>query len=136
MTARQSMNDDLLWLARLLAVGVALGVVMALDGCGGGGGPITPTFVPTTAASGGDTTVYLENSAAFESPAANLTPAHLETHVFGDEAFEAAFVTAPALVNPGLGPLFNASSCAGCHLKDGPGRLPDAGQPLVSALIR
>ena len=40
----------------------------------------------------------------------------------GDAAFEAVFVSAPAEVNSGLGPVFNQTSCAGCHGRDGRGR--------------
>ncbi len=79
---------------------------------------------------GGDTTIYSRTSRAYEQPAPNLDDHWAERHAVGDLAFEAAFVTAPAEVNPGLGPLFNGTACAGCHIKNGRG-LPEKGQRAV-----
>jgi CxxC motif-containing protein (DUF1111 family) len=79
---------------------------------------------------GGDTTVNNRSSRAFSNPAPGLSPEELERHLEGDANFDAVFVTAPALVNPGLGPRFNNASCNRCHLKDGRG-MPQPGQSLV-----
>ncbi|MBE9137829.1 c-type cytochrome [Nodosilinea sp. LEGE 07088] len=79
---------------------------------------------------GGDTTIYSRTSRAFEQPAPNLDASWAERHAAGDLAFEAAFVTAPARVNPGLGPLFNGTGCAGCHIKNGRGLL-EKGQRVL-----
>jgi CxxC motif-containing protein (DUF1111 family) len=79
---------------------------------------------------GGATTIYSRTSRAYEQPAPNLNAYWAERHAVGDIAFEAAFVTAPAPVNPGLGPLFNSTACAGCHIKNGRG-LPIMGQRVV-----
>ena len=79
---------------------------------------------------GGDTTVINRTSSAFEQPSAGLTAKEMEQHFEGDLAFDAVFVTAPAQVNPGLGPLFNNASCTGCHIRNGRG-LPEKGQLLV-----
>ncbi|WP_449001162.1 di-heme oxidoreductase family protein [Myxosarcina sp. GI1(2024)] len=79
---------------------------------------------------GGETTVFNRTSSAYEQPSAGLSAADLERHRKGDVAFEAVFVTAPAKINPGLGPLFNNTSCVGCHIRNGRG-LPEAGQMLV-----
>ena len=46
------------------------------------------------------------------------------------------FVTAPAVVNPGLGPIYNNVSCINCHSRDGRGRPPSADERLVSLLLR
>lgn len=70
---------------------------------------------------GGDTTTENRTSLGFEDPAVNLSSEQLEQHLIGDVAFEAKFVSSPAPVNPGLGPIFNNSSCAGCHTKNGRG---------------
>ncbi|MGF1542852.1 MAG: di-heme oxidoredictase family protein [Pleurocapsa sp.] len=78
----------------------------------------------------GKTTVFNRTSTAYEQPSAGLSPEDVVKHRDGDVAFEAVFVTAPANVNPGLGPLFNNASCAGCHLRNGRG-LPEPGQLLV-----
>ena len=68
---------------------------------------------------GGDTSVNNRTSFGFEDPAANLSEQNLEKHLDGDIEFGNVFVTAPAPVNPGLGPLFNNVSCESCHLKNG-----------------
>lgn len=87
-------------------------------------------------ASGGATTIRDASSFAFSTPAPNLDGAAFNLHMQGDAAFEAAFVTAPSKVNPGLGPVFNNTSCVSCHARDGRGRPPEPGQPLVSMLFR
>jgi CxxC motif-containing protein (DUF1111 family) len=87
-------------------------------------------------ASGGATTIRDASSFAFSTPAPNLDGAAFDLHMQGDAAFEAAFVTAPSKVNPGLGPVFNNTSCVACHARDGRGRPPEPGQPLVSMLFR
>ncbi len=73
------------------------------------------------ALAGGATTAFLRTSQGLQQPAANLSEADLAQHIEGDRAFEAVFVTAPAPINAGLGPLFNNASCAGCHNRDGRG---------------
>ena len=90
----------------------------------------------TSALSGGDTTVFDASSHAFSIPAPNLSPAALEKHLEGDVEFEAVFVTAPAVVNPGLGPIYNNISCINCHTRDGRGRPPGPNEKLVSLLFR
>lgn len=90
----------------------------------------------TGALSGGDTTIFDASSHAFSIPAPNLSSAALEKHLDGDVEFEAVFVTAPAEVNPGLGPIYNNISCVNCHTRDGRGRPPDADEKLVSMLFR
>src|SRR4051812_14591702 len=78
-------------------------------------------------ASAGDATSFDGTSAAYSLPAGNLTAVELARHAAGDRAFEAKFVTAPAPVNPGLGPVFNNNSCLACHKGDGGGRPPEEG---------
>jgi CxxC motif-containing protein (DUF1111 family) len=87
-------------------------------------------IAPEPLLAGGITTVQNRTSHAFSNPAPGLSAKELERHIDGDGNFDAVFVTAPALVNPGLGPLFNNASCNGCHLKDGRG-MPQMGQSLV-----
>ena len=95
----------------------------------------TPVF-STSELSGGETTVFDASSHAFSIPAPNLSASALEKHLEGDVEFEAVFVTAPAVVNPGLGPIYNNVSCINCHSRDGRGRPPDADEGLVSLLFR
>ncbi|MEN9225767.1 MAG: di-heme oxidoredictase family protein [Thermostichus sp. HHBFW_bins_43] len=89
----------------------------------GGSQPLPPQ-------AGGETTLWNRTSSAYEQPAPNLDPYWERLHTLGDGTFEAVFVTAPAAVNPGLGPLFNNNSCAGCHIKNGRG-FPEKGQRVV-----
>ncbi|NJK50427.1 thiol oxidoreductase [Candidatus Gracilibacteria bacterium] len=84
----------------------------------------------TSPLAGGETTVFNRTSSAYEQPASGLTEAEMKQHRQGDRAFDAVFVTAPAQVNPGLGPFFNNASCGGCHLRDGRG-MAETGQLLV-----
>ena len=86
--------------------------------------------------SGGATTTNLVGSLAFSQPASNLSQENLDKHLLGDVFFEAAFVKAPAIINPGLGPLFNNSSCVNCHIADGRGRPPLGGEQLETMLFR
>ncbi|WP_437397665.1 di-heme oxidoredictase family protein [Flagellimonas lutimaris] len=73
---------------------------------------------------GGETTVFLTSSNAFSTPSPALSGTELDQHLDGDFQFEAAFVTAPAQVNGGIGPIFNNSSCVSCHPRDGRSRFP------------
>jgi len=50
-----------------------------------------------------------------------LTEAELNRHTEANATFNEIFVSAPSNVNPGLGPLFNNTSCNGCHLRNGRG---------------
>ena len=95
----------------------------------------TPVF-STSELSGGQTTVFDASSHAFSTPAPNLSPTAFEKHLDGDREFEAAFVTAPAVVNPGLGPIYNNISCINCHSRDGRGRPPRVDEKFVSMLFR
>ena len=56
-------------------------------------------------------------------------------HLLGDVGVGATFVPAPALINPGLGPLFNNNSCISCHQRDGRGRPPLEGEQLNTMLF-
>ncbi|WP_353117699.1 di-heme oxidoredictase family protein [Myroides odoratus] len=73
---------------------------------------------------GGDTTVFINTSNAYGTPAPNLSAADLALHLTGDLTFESVYVTPPNKVNGGLGPIFNNSSCISCHPKDGRAPFP------------
>lgn len=85
---------------------------------------------------GGKTTVFLSSSNSFGTPAPNLSSNGLNTHLEGDFQFEAAFVTAPAEINGGIGPIFNNSSCVSCHPKDGRARFPNDINELSGFFLR
>lgn len=86
--------------------------------------------------SGGSTTIFDATSAAFSRPAPNLSAESRQKHLTGDVAFSGAFVTAPAPVRGGLGPLFNNISCGSCHPSDGRGHAPAQGDIFYSMLLR
>jgi CxxC motif-containing protein (DUF1111 family) len=89
---------------------------------------------------GGETTNrLLLGGNAFLMPAATLDPADEMDFYSGNSFFNQAWVEAPAstAARDGLGPLFHARSCSGCHLRDGKGRPPADGQsPLGGLLLR
>jgi CxxC motif-containing protein (DUF1111 family) len=85
--------------------------------------------------SGGDTTVDNRTSKGFGQPAPNLNESELDLHTEGDRAFEATFVTPPAPINAGLGPVFNNASCIACHIRDGRG-MPTKGSLLVRVSLQ
>ncbi|QXD15202.1 hypothetical protein GQ464_017645 [Rhodocaloribacter litoris] len=80
------------------AVWLWAGVVIGLGGC--------DVFLPEAPPS---ETILAE-------PIEGLTPAQMAAHIAGDEEFARVFGAAD-----GLGPLFVAASCEGCHVGDGKG---------------
>ncbi|ELS02965.1 putative thiol oxidoreductase [Xenococcus sp. PCC 7305] len=93
-----------------------------------------------TALSGGElATVFKKTQTAFAQPITNLDRDRRRVFNFGDHLFNTKWVEAPSSVATldGLGPLFNRSSCAGCHIRDGRGRPPLPHEELMlSKLIR
>jgi len=87
---------------------------------------------------GGDGTVFDTSRNAFSLPARNLREEHRSAFFVGNSFFNQNWVVAPASVagRDGLGPLFNARSCSGCHFKDGRGRPPDSDEPMDTMLLR
>jgi len=90
------------------------------------------------ALSGGDGTVFDTTRNAFSLPARNLPEARRPQFFVGNSFFNQNWIAAPASVaaRDGLGPLFNARSCSGCHFKDGRGQPPAAGEPMDTMLVR
>jgi len=78
----------------------------------------------TTPYLGGETTIFdsSENAYGFQAP--NLDSESAFFFFTGNSLFNQSWVTAPASTTAvdGLGPLFNARACSGCHFKDGRGR--------------
>ena len=110
----------------------AVVVIVVLAGCK------AQHRMPHDAQSGGSATVFDTTHDAFSQPSAWLTEPHRRAFFVGNSFFNLAWVSAPASVadRDGLGPLFNARSCSGCHFKDGRGRPPDPGSPASSLLLR
>jgi CxxC motif-containing protein (DUF1111 family) len=86
--------------------------------------------------SGGSQTVFDQGSGAYGHAFPIMSDERVELHGIGDAAFEATFVTAPAPLNGGLGPVYNNVSCVSCHIADGRGKPPGPGDQLESMLFR
>jgi CxxC motif-containing protein (DUF1111 family) len=85
--------------------------------------------------SGGAATVFDETSKAFGNMIAGLSDRDQHVHGLGDNSVDQTFVTAPATINSGLGPIFNNVSCRSCHHNDGKGS-PTTGTVTSSMLMR
>ncbi|MGJ7093621.1 di-heme oxidoredictase family protein [Vibrio hannami] len=102
---------------------------------------ITTSFASNAydVASGGKTSVKKEGANAFSLPANNLPLSKRLDFSVGNSFFRNPWVEAPASTDArdGLGPLFNTNGCQNCHIKDGRGHPPEAGdQNAVSMLVR
>ncbi|MCX2724981.1 di-heme oxidoredictase family protein [Roseibium salinum] len=75
---------------------------------------------------------------AFSLSNANLTFEEEQTFKLGNGIFKKLWASSPSSTqaSDGLGPLYNARSCQGCHLKDGRGRPPRPGDEAVSLFLR
>jgi CxxC motif-containing protein (DUF1111 family) len=73
---------------------------------------------------------------AYGQPVSGLSQRDEQVFAFGDKMFETQFVQGPATVFSGLGPLYNQTSCAGCHNREGRGRMPDFGDHYESAFFK
>ena len=89
---------------------------------------------------GGQASIHDATPNAFAQPAPGLDRDQELLFFVGNSFFNQNWVTAPASTRArdGLGPLFNARSCAGCHFRDGRGRPPrteaEAGTGLLLRL--
>jgi CxxC motif-containing protein (DUF1111 family) len=114
--------------------GFALTLAITVYGC------IEPEPIPESGynewLSGGSQTIFDNGSGAFGAIFPNLSASREAVHDVGDAAFEQTFVTAPALINAGLGPVFNNVSCTSCHINDGRGKPPLGNEQISSLLIR
>lgn len=89
--------------------------------------------------SGGETTVFDTSPNAFSLSARNMTPERRSTFFVGNSFFKENWIIAPSSTagRDGLGPLFNARSCSGCHLLDGRGKPPESStEAMTSMLVR
>jgi CxxC motif-containing protein (DUF1111 family) len=86
--------------------------------------------------SGGSQTAFDQGSGAFSHAFSSLPANLLRVHEIGDGQFNATFVSAPAPLNPGLGPIFNNVSCGSCHVADGRGKVPGLGESAANMLFR
>ncbi|WP_421980248.1 di-heme oxidoredictase family protein [Roseibium sp.] len=75
---------------------------------------------------------------AFSHANANLSFEEQHDFKVGNGLFKKLWTSSPSSTraSDGLGPLYNARSCQGCHLKDGRGRPPLPGEKAVSLFLR
>lgn len=92
---------------------------MLLWSCGESSFSPSTDYDPDEAYSGGTTTSFDATSKAYTFPLSNVSVETLAGHRLGDAVFETTFVSPPALINSGLGPLYNNTSCKSCHTNDG-----------------
>ncbi|HTA81291.1 MAG TPA: di-heme oxidoredictase family protein [Bacteroidia bacterium] len=86
--------------------------------------------------SAGNETVFDNGSTAFGDDFPVISGSQLRFHDDGEAVFNNTFVYNPNLAFTGLGPVYNNSSCLGCHVGLGEGNPPAPGGPLVSMLFR
>ena len=88
---------------------------------------------------GAGTTTFAANADSFSHFLDNLSFEQEEQFKLGNALFRKIWVSSPSSTqaSDGLGPLFNARGCQSCHIKDGRGHPPFAGQAEnVSMLLR
>ncbi|MCB9426545.1 MAG: c-type cytochrome [Flavobacteriales bacterium] len=87
--------------------------------------------------SGGEVTSFDISQNAFGFSASNLEGDDALHFFTGNSLFNQNWVTSPAstTARDGLGPMFNARSCSGCHFKDGRGRAPKFDGELNHGLL-
>ena len=87
---------------------------------------------------GAATTKKLINRDIFSQSSANLTFEQERDFKLGNALFRKLWVSSPSSTqaSDGLGPLYNARSCQACHLKDGRGHPPRAGEGASSMFLR
>ncbi len=133
------------WLARSFYFSLLGFIGVVLHSCGGSeefpepNPSIDPRVEVGEELSGGDTTVFINTNEAFSKFAKNLTLAQQSDFKLGNSFFEQDWVTAPAstMARDGLGPTFNANSCASCHAKDGRGAAPlNSEEEPIALLLR
>ena len=102
--------------------------------------PPLETPEPDEELSGGETTVFDATSHAYSLVARNLSRERRRLFITGHAFFNDTWVEAPSSTTgrDGLGPLFNANSCSGCHPSDGRGRPDVLGEfePRMGLLFR
>ncbi len=118
---------------KLLIIGSLLLVTLALAECRKA--TVLPAAQYNDQLSGGDETVFDGTQGAFGNMFPGLSGYDVHVHTLGDLVFNQSFVTAPALIHSGLGPIYNNTACSNCHHNDGIG-LPTAGDLQSSLLIR
>lgn len=91
-----------------------------------------------TMQAGAATTTKPVDGNAYSHFQANLSFEQQGDFSIGDSLFRKLWVSAPSSTqaSDGLGPLFNSRACQSCHLKDGRGHPPAAGEAGESMFLR
>lgn len=86
--------------------------------------------------SGGSFTIASRGQQSLQRPQPNLSAEQQLEWAVGKSFATQAWVGAPATTTArdGLGPLFNANSCTGCHVRNGQGQMPENGPGLILRL--
>jgi CxxC motif-containing protein (DUF1111 family) len=86
----------------------------------------------------GSGTVFDDSDEAFGHPNPKLSFENKAKFLVGDSLFDQKWLVAPSATTgrDGLGPFFNAQSCAACHFSDGRGRPPKDDEKMESLLLR
>lgn len=94
---------------------------------------------PAEALPGGQATRTMGGQFTFLEPAPGLSIEKRLSFYSGGSFFRQAWLIAPSstTLRDGLGPLFNARSCVGCHVGGGRGRPPEEpDEPMMSLALR
>jgi len=86
---------------------------------------------------GATTTTFKVNADSFSHFLDNLSFEQEEQFKLGNALFRKIWVSSPSSTqaSDGLGPLFNARGCQSCHLKDGRGHPPLAGEDTSASMF-
>ena len=102
--------------------------------------PIPPELAPYPGEelAGGEETVFNTTKYAYTQAFGTLDDDQRIDHAVGNSFFNQNWVQAPSSTEgrDGLGPLYNAKSCSGCHFRDGRGTPPQPSEDMLSMLVR
>lgn len=115
------------------ALVVVVGIVCACDDAD----ELAPR--PGEELAGGDATVFDDTELAYALPLRTLDHEQRGDFFVGNSFFNQNWVQSPSSTEgrDGLGPVFNAKSCSGCHFRDGRGTPPlQPGDEMLSMLVR
>ncbi len=108
-------------------------------GLGAGCLPGVPELDESEWLPGGDATnTFTLGNLAYSQPYENADRDDEDAFYSGNSFFTSAWVqgVSSTSARDGLGPLFNARSCAACHLRDGRGRPPVGDEEVTGFLVR
>lgn len=128
-------NDNRIWLSKWAAFFGA--VYLCFNGMGCGRNDPDQQLWKGEDMPGGELTVWDGGPNSFGHPAPALGGMDELEFFVGNSFFNQNWVSSPAstTARDGLGPLFNARSCSGCHFKDGRGRAPEFPGELVTGYL-